>query len=248
MAPRGSLEVNPIDLIALEVLRVFEPAVYHLLPMNKDFLTQVTDRDTHKLDKEKEHRLKWDAIVDAAEPRSKEQVRELLKFLFPMLSAGNEELFYRELRVCHPNVFDRYFLLSIPEGDISQADLDALLASTGDRDQLVSQFNELRARGLLAVVLDRLEAYKQTVGLADAVPFIAALFDIGDDLPEEQSGMFAVDAWMHASRIIRWYLMNEPDVANRRSYLAEAMKISEGLYLPVMNVALRPTPRRKAEL
>jgi hypothetical protein len=88
------------------------------------------------------------------------------------------------------------------------------------------------------VVLDRLEAYKQKVSLANAVPFIAALFDIGDDLPEGQPGMFAVSTWMHASRIIRWYLMEEPDVTKRRSYLAEAMKVSEGLYLPVMLVAL----------
>jgi predicted KAP-like P-loop ATPase len=248
MATRGSLEVNPIDLIVLEVLRVFEPAVYHLLPRNKEFLTKVTDRDTFKLDKEKENNLKRDAIVDAAEPRNKEQVRELLNGLFPRVSAGNEELLYRELRVCHPNVFDRYFLLSIPEGDVSQADLDALLASTGDRDQLVSQFNDLRTRGLLTVVLDRLEAYKKTVALVDAVPFIAALFDIGDGLPEEQLGMFAVEAWMHASRIIRWYLMTETDLTKRRSYLAEAMKISDGLYLPVMEIALEADVKKEGRI
>jgi predicted KAP-like P-loop ATPase len=250
MAPRGSFEVNPIDLIALEVLRVFEPAVYHLLASSKERLTRLYDSRSSRTitEVEKEDRLRLDALVGAAQAKSKEHVEEILKQLFPKVSAGNQDLFYRELRVCHSDVFDRYFLLSIPEGDISQADLDALLALTNDRDQLVARFNELKEQGLLAVVLDRLEAYKQEVSLANAVPFIAALFDIGDDLPEAQAGMFAVNTWMHALRIIRWYLLKEPDVAKRHSSLAQAMNISEGLYLPVMKVALETDSQKEGRI
>ena len=250
MAPHGSFEVNPIDLIALEVLRVFEPGVFHLLPGSKERLTRRYDSRGGKTitELEKEDKLRLDSLVGAAHEDSKAHAEEILKQLFPKVSTGNQDQYYRELRVCHHDVFDRYFLLSIPEGDISQADLDSLMASTSDRDQLVSRFNELRERGLLVVVLDRLEAYKQKVSLADAVPFIAALFDIGDDLPEGEPGMFAVSTWMHASRIIRWYLMEEPDVTKRRSYLAEAMKVSEGLYLPVMQVALETDSQKEGRI
>jgi predicted KAP-like P-loop ATPase len=38
-----SFEVNPVDLIALEVLRVFEPDLYHALPGVKELLTQVSE-------------------------------------------------------------------------------------------------------------------------------------------------------------------------------------------------------------
>ncbi len=187
MAPHGSLEVNPIDLIALEVLRVFEPAVYHLLPRSKERLTERYDSQLRSniTDREKQERLKIEELVNAAQPERKDVVEEILKQLFPKVTTGNDDLFYRELRVCHVDVFDRYFLLSIPEGDVSQANLDDLLASTNDRKQLVAQFNDFRKRGLLATVLDRLEAYKQQVSIEHAVPFITALFDIGDDLPEE---------------------------------------------------------------
>jgi predicted KAP-like P-loop ATPase len=247
MAPRGSFEVNPIDLIALEVLRVFEPGVFHLLPGSKERLTRPNDPRGGKniSEIEKEEKLRLDSLAAAAHKESRAHAEEILKQLFPKVSTGNQDQYYRELRVCHPDVFDRYFLLSIPEGEISQADLDSLLASTGKRDELVSKFNELRKRGLLAVALDRLEAYKQKIDLNDAVPFIASLFDIGDDLPEGQPGIFAISTWMHASRIIRWYLMEEPDVAKRHSYLAEAMNMSEGLYLPVMKVALETDSQRE---
>src|SRR6266498_1098612 len=40
----GSFEVNPIDLICLEVLRMFEPEVYRALPSNKELLTRLRDR------------------------------------------------------------------------------------------------------------------------------------------------------------------------------------------------------------
>jgi predicted KAP-like P-loop ATPase len=240
MSPHGSLEVNPIDLIALEVLRVFEPAVYHLLPRSKDRLTKQYDPQARRAitDNEKDERLRLDVLTAEAQPERKDAVQEILKQLFPRITVGNADLFYRELRVCHADVFDRYFLLSIPEGDVSQADLDDLLASTSDRKQLVARFTDFKKRDLLATVLNRLEAYKQHVSLDHAVPFITALFDIGDDLPEKTEGMFTISTWMHASRIIRWYLLTEPDIAKRRGYLAEAINASEGLYLPAMKVAL----------
>lgn len=246
MSPRGIFEVNAIDLIALEVLRVFEPNIYHLLPKSKDLLTKQNDARVRLTDMEKQASLRLATLIEAAQPGSKAAAREILEQLFPKVTVGNEELFYRELRVCHPDVFDRYFLLSIPEGDVSQAVLDGLLASTNDRSQLVAQFKELKKQGLLAVVLDRLEAYKQEVSLANAVPFITALFDVGDDLPEEQGGMFTVSAWMHASRIIRWYLMKEPDLSNRFSYLSNAIRLSDGLYLPVMKIALETDAQKEA--
>ena len=232
---------------ALEVLRVFEPAVYHFLPKSKEFLTRQHDpRGRRAISEEaKEDSTRLNALIEKAQSESKSAAEEILKQLFPRITVGNEEQFYRELRVCHPDVFDRYFLLSIPEGDVSQADLDALLASTGDRDRLVERFNDLKKRGLLAVALDRFEAYKQKVNLDDAVPFIAALFDIGDDLPEGSGGMLEVGTWMHASRIIRWYLMKEPELAKRHSHLADAMRMSEGLYLPAMKVALETDSQKE---
>ena len=238
MAPHGSLEVNPIDLIALEVLRVFEPAVYHLLPGRKESLTKARDPRINLSEKGEQEARRLAELVDAAQPRNKAAAEEVLKQLFPKLTVGSDEHYYRQLRVCHTDIFDRYFLLSLPEGDISQTDLDALLASTENREQLVTQFRAFEKRGVLPVVLHRLEAYKQEVDQAHAVPFIAALFDIGDDLPEPETAMFGTTSWMHASRIIRWYLMEEPDVAKRRSRLSEAVRISEGLYLPTMTVAL----------
>lgn len=256
MRPHGTFEVNPIDLIALETLRVFEPDVYRLLPNAKGLLTEVRDARLRTPDLEAEIRTRVETLVEAAQPKSKEYAREIIRQLFPEIahilggtarSGGDENHLYRKLRVCHPDVFDRYFYLAIPERDLSQSDLNAILAATGDRDRLVALFDDLKKRDLLTTALDRLEAYKQEIDLANAVPFITALFDIGDDLPDEQSGLFGSPPWMHATRIVHWYLKKEPDAGNSFKSLSEAMRLSRGIYLPAMKTALEADRAQKAQ-
>lgn len=243
----GSFEVNPIDLIALEVLRVFEPGVYHRISEAKAELTEQRDRGLHGQGTEDRTKRTVESIVEQASGSHQQQVREILKQLFPPAEwvfggpgygSGFDERWFRELRVCHPDAFDRYFHLTIPEGDISQADLGRILALTGDRQGLVAGFRSLKKRALLGVALDRLEAYKEKLSLSHAVPFVTALFDIGDELPEERGGRYSISPEMHASRIIYWYLKQEKDASRRGQILKEAMKATTGLYLPIKTASL----------
>lgn len=141
----GSFEVNPIDLIALEVLRVFEPAVYQRLPEAKLELTSQRDRAHDSHDQNERTRKLIESIVKAAS--QPDQVREIVKQLFPPVAWAlidstyghyhDDGGWFRELRLCHPDVFDRYFHLTIPEGDISQAKIDLILSLVGDQEGLV---------------------------------------------------------------------------------------------------------------
>jgi predicted KAP-like P-loop ATPase len=193
----GSFEVNPVDLIALEVLRLSEPEVYRQLPAAKSALTDPRDSGSQSRSEQEEARMVMESIVVQASESNRSRVREILKQLFPRIEwvfggshygAGIDEQWFRNLRVCHPKLFDRYFHLTIPEGEISQADLDRILSLVSERDELVTEFRVLNQRGLLSVTLDRLEAYKEKINLQYAVPFVTALFDIGDELPDDPGG------------------------------------------------------------
>ena len=238
-----TFEVNPVDLIALEALRVFEPDVYHMLVNIKDELTGVA-KDFHggkDIDERVDRQIK--ELVNRASGSKQPHVREILTQLFPRIEkigygGGFSELWYRELRVCHPDIFDRYFHFAVPSGDISQLELNAVLEATGEREALVTKFRDLNTRGLLAVALDRLEAYEKEIDIIHAIPFVTALFDIGDELPGEPIGMFAFGAETHAWRIIYWYLMKETDQEKRENLLMESTKLTTGLYLPVNTISL----------
>ena len=248
----GSFEVNPIDLIALEVLRTFEPAIYQRLYGAKDALT--VRRDSSREGEKEERKRTIQLIVEQAEEASRPQVREVLKQLFPhtegifggfTYGSGYEEEWFRDLRVCHPDVFDRYFHFAIPERDISQAELDTILSLAGDRKGLVEKLRALNASGLLGIALDRLEAYKTKIPLEHAVDFITALFDIGDELPQEPPGFFTIDAETHVSRIIYWYLKQEKDSKKRGEILKKAMKATAGIYLPVREASTEGDRRER---
>ena len=222
----GRFEVNVLDLITLEVLRVFEPAVYQRLSDAKLELTSQRDRAYDSHDQNERTRKLIESIVDEASEQ--DQVREIIKQLFPpvewvfsgpMYRHEFAEIWFRELRLCHPDVFNRYFHLTIPEGDISQADLDRILLLAGNPEGLVAEFRTLNERGLLGIALDRLEAYRQKIELSNATSFITALFDIGDELPEDRSGFFSISPEMHAHRIIHWCLKKEQDRNKRGDIL-----------------------------
>lgn len=248
----GSFNVNPIDLIALEVLRVFEPEVYRLLAQSKTALTEPASSPlTTEGDKEQRKR-QLEKIVSSGGEDHQELLREVLRQLFPQTSwifgalpfgSGTEDRWFRDLRVCHSEIFDRYFHFAIPEGDISQAEIDQVLALVSDRKGMVHRLRKINERGVLGVLLDRLEDYKEEIDLRYATSFITALYDIGDELPDQPKGFFVIDTDMHACRIIYWYLKKEKDKQRPAQIIKEAILATTGLYLPVMHVSLESSER-----
>ena len=227
----GAFEVNVIDLIALETLRVYEPDFYLALPKNKSLLTDVRDFGRGNRDEEGQ---KVNALLEGVPAARADALRELIKHLFPPVEwvlggshygADWTERWSRELRVCSEDMFDRYFHFVLPPGDLSQEMIERLMAATGDREALRLELEALASRNLLELAMDRLEAYKQQIPLKDAVPFVTAMFDMGDQLSSERAGMFEISSAMHAERIIYWFLKEENDPAQRGAVLRDALKV-----------------------
>src|SRR5690606_9817065 len=119
-------------------------------------------------------------------------------------SDGLADEWFRALRACHENVFDRYFLLALPQNDVSQADLDYLLENSENSEVVSTRLRQHLENGQIEVILDRLEAYKQSLPPGNIEPFLAAIMDVGDMLPEGVPSIFNISPEMHASRIIHW--------------------------------------------
>jgi predicted KAP-like P-loop ATPase len=118
-------EVNPIDLIALEVIRLREPDVYKALQSSKELLTTAkSDRAT--ADGVTKSVL---SIIERGSENHRPELQELIKHLFPTVewtfegSRYAEEYgqeWYRDLRVCSAKMFDRYFRLAVSENELSR--------------------------------------------------------------------------------------------------------------------------------
>jgi predicted KAP-like P-loop ATPase len=76
----GAFEVNPIDLITLEVIRLYEPEVYKAIQSNKDILT-ATRRPEKPLSEAAAKVVV--AMVGMGSENHRDELRELIKHLFP---------------------------------------------------------------------------------------------------------------------------------------------------------------------
>ena len=243
-------EVNPIDLLGLETLRVFEPNVFERLAVAKRILTRDAGVGLFsKIEQDVVDTAISDLLTYASTGRT-EQVRHILQNLFPPTSKTYEEGtgvssndWLRDARVCHPDLFDRYLTLSIKEDELAQSELDRLVDSAGDAAQFAEHLRRLQKRGLLKAAFDHLEAHKDHIPIENLPSLIQALSDVSDIFPEKEPGMFEPEMRMTAARVIYFGLRQEKSEQRRGEILVNAFDRSIGTLLPVFITSLQE--RRK---
>src|SRR5258708_36269484 len=103
----------------------------------------------------------------------------------------------------------------IADDDLSQAELDNLIALTADATGFVPACAALKKRGLLKIAFDRLEAYKEHVPVQNMPALIEALCNLGDGFSVRQLGFLETDTETHAFRLVYFGLKREPDAKKR---------------------------------
>ncbi len=123
-------EANIVDLMLVEGIRVLLPKIYAFIKENRDlFLKDSTSGFTHNNQKEKARtKERIESSLKEFTEEEKEQIIDLLGFLFPKLNSifgnnyygGDSELIWSEKqRICSPQYFQRYFTYAITTKDVS---------------------------------------------------------------------------------------------------------------------------------
>lgn len=240
-----SFEVNIVDLIALETLRLFEPDVFAFLPQIKDTLLATGFAREKEISKRNIETLFTKAI-------NKEAVRETLKELFPRAELGEwgtssaDEEWTRTARICCPNFFDRYFRTTISPTEVTQKEIDDFLATINDIQLTIGKLKDIQARGRIELFFEHLDSYKTTIPFEKIEPFITALFDYADALPETRA-FFGIGGSTYAWRIVYWCLLQVKDVAQRETILKTALNATKGITLPITTIALEDSRQSKGD-
>lgn len=235
-------EVNSVDFIAVESLRVFCPTIYDIIRKNPKAFAGDTDTKGFVSATADELKSLYNSWIAQLQDEDKEPVKRLLLILFPKLSAiwGNntqyvaqQELTWRrQLRVCSLEVFPVYFRLALPEGELSNTEMKAILALAGDAkafgETLVELANQKRPEGTtqVRIFLEQLEDYTEKEIPLNSIPSIVqALLDVGDRLlrPEDEPcGMFDFGNDIRIERIIS-HLLRRLEEPARFEVLKQAM-------------------------
>ncbi|RUR73529.1 NTPase [Nostoc sp. PCC 7120 = FACHB-418] len=190
-------EVNFVDFVAIETIRLFYPTVYNIIRNNPElftfgvrFLTVPRIIDEEKI---KEFHNTW---INQINERDRNAVKFILTKIFP--KSGNINITLgdnyfqnkrRYLHICSADVFPVYFRLAIPEGNISISEMQAILALANNCQafgaKLVELSAQMRPDGIsrINVFLDRLRDYvDKDIPLNDVEPILQAFFEVGDQL------------------------------------------------------------------
>lgn len=242
------LEVNPVDLIALETLSLFEPALYQELLASKAMLT---GRSEHEARNRAEFLEECGAILQCVPEERRESLRDLMRELFPPVADAFGGMhhgsdFYGawlgDLRACSPEIFDRYFQHSLSPGDVSQAEIRRLVDLSSNGHELTRELRRLAADGRLVIALERLEVKLDTIDPKHFADVLIALFNAGEELPHSGSGSFDLPPHWTVMRLATQLLLREQDAERREQLLERAIRETDSISMAVLRIARDSDP------
>lgn len=189
-------EVNPVDFIAIETLRVFVPSVYNVVRNNESMFAGPSERvqDYEKQAFKDFHNAWFDEVQD----EDKEAIKNLMLRLFPKTRftwdlnwsrSDDPDRWRRFRRVAHSDVFPVFFRLAVPTNDLTNQEMQYGLRLAGNDEEfatLILRLQETRSpdgTSRARRFLERLEDYTDSAIPKSAIPSVVqALCNIGDTL------------------------------------------------------------------
>lgn len=228
-------EVNPVDFLCMETIRVQRPELYAALRSNKVRLTNGGLKHSYS-EQRSVSDLYDDIFLFGLSGEEKENVKRALRRLFPALDGvwGNTSYaadFYREWderrHVCSKKHFDTYFRFGLSNDNVSMKEVNTIIEKSDDIQFVRSAL--LQAKDLsdgeggtrAASLLDELNVHAKRVPLEKAAKFLEALFSVHDDIHIEadQSRGFAI---ANNNLRIHWIMRS---ITRDRTSLDERSKI-----------------------
>ena len=176
--PAVAGEVNTVDFIAIEILRLFEPAVYGIIRDHREMFTGHSN-DPYGIGRRDSGKSFHEAWLNQVPEEKREHVRSLMKRLFPRLqsvwgnmgySAAHESIWRNALRVCSAEIIDVYFQFGVADDVLSRRELNQLLSA--------AQENPVEAAKILVAAA----AVQRVTGTSKARDYLDRIRDLDDEI------------------------------------------------------------------
>jgi len=247
-------EVNTVDFIAIETLRVFQMHVYEIVKNNEPMFSGHAPSTSISRPSDDELKAFHGDWIKGIGKDDVDAVKRLLMRLFPKLESvwGNsrygadfEKDWRKQLRICSSDIFPIFFRLALPEGKLSTQDIHRSLSLAEDTTAFSEELLRLASTpgqlGLsqVAEFLELLETYSEDV-LSKSIPnIVQSLFDVGDDLiaqEDRRPGVFEYGNDIRVGRAI-WRLLKSLDEPMRYEALKNAIEKGRSLYIPARELS-----------
>ena len=246
-------EVNIIDFLQLETLRVFEPDLHSALFRER---TLVLQEGRFRRDGRRDTDMAAATrLLEIASAERRELASDALKDLFPPLEwafggtnygDGFHQRWLTEKRVCSSRYFPRYFELQTAAGEMSERDFVTFLEATSDEASLATVVAGVRASDLTTSLVARLDESVERLPGENAAILLPVMLDIAQGLAGERGVDPFSSPWVSAWRATSWYLKRIPEDV-RGPLMLEALRKTRALSVAAMLIHLNDPADRKEE-
>ena len=210
-------EINPIDLIGIIALQLFENKIYEDIRNNKKIYTGVFDSLLEKQDKEKTKEHIKQLLTAFGDSKS-DYLKSLLSVLFPKLESflgllkmnytvEHLNIWEKENRICSPKIFDTYFCLSIDENDVSNTEMNNIIKVKSDYKKLGAEINKFQTNKKFNRFLEKLWLHLDNENDSNNIEnILKVLTNSGDKYIDHQLDWYSSSIFQVFH--IHYYLMN----------------------------------------
>lgn len=197
-------EVNIVDLMLIEAVKVFFPSYYDFIKKNPSVFLRGSLKDDlilikspNQSDKEAISTL-FKTIDTRLGEKQLESLKELLSELFPKLqsifsnySFGNEhyEHWGNQKRICSGRYFERYFSYTVLQGEISDVLFDAFieLVNKSTIEEIELEANEIIEKASIDKFIDKILSHEAILDWESAKKIGLYFAKISSTLPNKSS-------------------------------------------------------------
>lgn len=182
-------EVNPVDIIGIEAIRILFPDAFRLMPVAFELLTDVNPSE-YKMKKQVEI---WNKLIEGAGEKS-DSLKNLLNELFPQSErfVRNTGYGYEWLKtweankkIAHHKIFSIYLERSLPSGILPYKVINEIFESLSDGTKLNALLRPL-SEDSFKQVCERILSFSEKFTSDMVVPAVVVFCDNIENLKEER--------------------------------------------------------------
>ncbi|MDH4562884.1 P-loop NTPase fold protein [Pseudomonas sp. BN411] len=236
-------EVNLVDFLILETLRVFEPDLHEALFREKSLILQELRYRSEGRRAEVQAAAK--RLLEIVPDDRRELAQDTIKMLFPPLewALGGPEYddgyrlqWLAAKQVCTPRFFPRYFELQTALGEVSERRFVEFLDAASTDENLAASIAEFEADGLLPSLVARLDESADRLPVEKAAVLLPGMFIVAQKFVRFGGDPFS-SPWVSGWRATLRYLKAIPE-DKRGSLAIEALRATKALSVAAMLIHL----------
>lgn len=240
----GKDDINMIDFIAIEALRIFAPLLYTSISSNKTLFTGMENSYMPSTRNEQATKTAaYNRLLENVPEKTRHVVDKICHNLFPQISSGYghdwQQSWRREKRICAEERFNFYFQLGIPEGAISEIEIDHMLRALNKKEDVAENLLKFQADKRLRPLLSKLLDYTDRFTENQAKNLIVTLWNLEGQIVDEEQAAFDFDnVETQMMRLSYHSIKNSIPKEKRGIFLKEIVEASRTLYPPTNFVTL----------